>query len=446
MMNQRHYDDEALIALMESNRDGSDAHLPSCGTCSEKLDSVKLVAGALKDEAVWDTRPLSEEPVRSTIANLRAFAGRMAGEDAQAGIYVRELLDGPRASWKQKLESHPEYRTAGMVRKLIAAASRAVDTMPPDAVETATIAAEIAEGLGANPMAAGQLDQLRGAARRERAYALYYIGRFSDALLDADRADEHFANCALADYEHARVGIVRALVFRALERYTAGLQAARDSARVFERFDDTDRLASARMAEVHLLFSLRDFDQAVAILVEQEGLLRSSGHVETHARILPNLGYAKWQQGNVVEALRYYDASSQLMASIGIETEALRTRWNVAAMLADGGYHAEALTRLRVVASQFERLGMTSEAAMAGLGIAELLLADGKFAEIDEICGRAMRSFEAAGVSYTAKALTALAYMREASRNRIATPKLVRHVREYIRRLPVEENLLFAPI
>jgi hypothetical protein len=50
---ERHYDDESLIALMEANRDASDSHLPGCETCTEKLESVRMIAEALKDEMVW---------------------------------------------------------------------------------------------------------------------------------------------------------------------------------------------------------------------------------------------------------------------------------------------------------------------------------------------------------------------------------------------------------
>jgi len=437
----RHYDDETLIAIMDAKGEPSDAHLSGCETCTEKLESVRMIAEALKDETVWSESSL---PVPSTIASLRAAAARMEDEDAQAGIDVRELLTGSRDSWRGNLDAHPEYRTAGVVRKLIAAASRAVDTMPPDAVEIAAIATTIAESLDRFD---GRAAALCGAALREYAYALYYTGRFSDALVEADRADAHFAKCTIGEFDQARVGIVRALALRALERWKDALHDARNSVRTFEEFGDLDRVASARLAEAHLLFSLRDFDQAVSILSDQETVLRAlDHHTHTYAMVLMNLAYAYWQQAKTADALRYYDASSAILTSIGVETEALRIRWSVATMLADAGHRDEALRRLRDIAAEFEHRGMTCEGALAGLGIVELLLAEGKFAEIEEICLRAMRAFEAAGVSYTAKALTALAYMRESSRERTATPKLVRHVRDYIRRLPADENLLFAPI
>jgi tetratricopeptide (TPR) repeat protein len=287
--------------------------------------------------------------------------------------------------------------------------------------------------------------QLRGVARRQHAFSLYYTGKFADALTEADCAETELSQCVVNDFERARLGIVRSLILRAQERWSTGLDVARDSVRIFEDFGDIDRLASARLAEVHMLFSMRDFDAALVILSEQEAILSKTEYARTHAMVLMNIAYAYWQVGRTAESLRNYDAASEILLHLGVETEALRVRWSVATMLADGGLREEALARLRSIAGEFTRLGMTSEAALAGLGVAELLLADEKFEEIELICQNAMRSFELAGISYTARALTALAYMREAATNRVVTPKLVRYVREYIQRLPREENLLFAP-
>jgi hypothetical protein len=87
---------------------------------------------------------------------------------------------------------------------------------------------------------------------------------------------------------------------------------------------------------------------------------------------------------------------------------------------------------------------MTSEAAWNALELADLLLAESRFEEVDELCHAAMQSFERAGLSYSTRALTALGYIREAAQQRVANRVLVRKVREYIRELPAQPNLLFA--
>src|SRR5688572_14424395 len=110
MMIERHYDDEALISLLGSNRAGTDAHLPSCVPCSTKIDSFRTIAGALHDGDVWDQRELRTEAVPATIAALRAFADRMVDEDTRAETILAELLAGSRETWRPRLQEHPEWR------------------------------------------------------------------------------------------------------------------------------------------------------------------------------------------------------------------------------------------------------------------------------------------------------------------------------------------------
>ena len=444
MMVERHYDDEALIALMEAGRLHSDAHLPSCTICNEKVDSFQAIAGVLRGQDVWDRREITPAPVESTIAGLRAFAERMASEDSVAARVLPELLSGPREEWMPRLRMHPEWRTAGVVRKLIAATTDAVLTMPPDALEMALLSTEIADHLDAtaDPSTTARL---RGSAWRDRAYALYYVGSFADALAACDVANAHFEACVVDEYDRARVGIIRSLSLRAKEDFAAAMDAVQFSTAVFEEFEEISRLISAKLAQTHLLFSQGAFSSALVLLQGLERDAAASADARTHALVLGNLGYCLWKLGRVDEALSHHDAAASLVDDLGMHTESARIRWNVASILVTAQRLDEARDRLESVRQSFNRLGMTSEAAMAGLDLAELFLAKGQFGEVEAICRAAMKSFQAAGVSYTGRALTALAYMQEAARLRTATPVLVKHVREYIRRLPQEEHLLFAP-
>jgi hypothetical protein len=88
---------------------------------------------------------------------------------------------------------------------------------------------------------------------------------------------------------------------------------------------------------------------------------------------------------------------------------------------------------------------MTIDAALVSLDVAEFLLAQNRYEEVEDICRSTMQAFELAGLSYTTRAMTALAYIREAASQRRADRTLVRDVREYIRELPRQPNLLFAP-
>jgi tetratricopeptide (TPR) repeat protein len=444
-MIERHYDDEALISLLGSNRAGTDAHLPSCAPCSTKIDSFRTIAGTLRDGDVWDQRELRTEAVPATIATLRAFADRMVDEDTRAEGVLSELLAGPRETWRRRLQERPEWRHAGVVRKLIAASDRAIDTMPPDAVEITALATEIAEGFELSSYPSDTVPRLRGAAWRAHAYALYYTGSFSKAEAATVTAQRHFDLCVVNEYELGRLGIVRALVLRAFERFDEAATAASASTDAFARFEDTHRVVSARLAEVNLLLGRGDFARAEHLLLNAEREISATPHAHTHALVLGNLGYCSRKLGNVDEAIAYYEAAAALFNDLGSVTEASRTRWSVALTFADAGRLSDALERMTTVLPEFERLGMSSEAAVMGLDIAELLAAGERYDEVQLVCTSAMEIFQRAGTAYTSRALTALAFMREAAAHRTVTPAQVRTVREYIRRLPAEPNLLFAP-
>lgn len=444
MMVERHYDEEALIGLLEKQSLHSDPHLSSCADCSERLHSFRTITSILHEHDVWDRTQIRRDPIPETIASLRAFADRMAAEDTAADAILPKLLAGPREEWMPRLMAHPEWRTAGVVRRLVGAAYGATSTHPLDGLEISGLCTEIADHLD-SPVPADTVARLRGAAWRERAFALFYVGRFTDALAAADRADSAFRTCVVDEFDRARVAIIRTLALRPQENFAAAMAAAQFSAETFERFDDAEHVVSARLAEMQLLFSRGDYEGAIAILTPLERRLRSSDDAENHARVLNNLGSCLWKLGRLEEALRHHETAAMIIDTLGMAAEASRTRWNIALILAQAGRVDEARTRLESLREKFTSFGMTSEAALVRLDLAELLLACSAFDQIDAICREAIQSFEAAGLAYTSRALTALAYMREAAQRRTVTPVLVKHVREYIRRLPQDGQLLFAP-
>ena len=161
--------------------------------------------------------------------------------------------------------------------------------------------------------------------------------------------------------------------------------------------------------------------------------------------MLHNIGYCHQHLGHLTDALQSFQIAAVLYDEAGIVTEAARVRYSVALLLAGEGKRSEAKGRLREVKAEFERLGMVHTAVVAGLDLAEIVLLESNFKEVEEICRAAMRQFESAGITHLSEALTALTFLREAAEQRRATQEIVWHVRTYIKRLPDEPALLFAP-
>src|SRR5438876_4302770 len=143
MIVEQHYDDEVIIGLLSETE--RDTHVPECDTCSGALETFRDLTGALRDDSVWDDRDISERPSPKTTHLLRAFAAQTKAEDAAAGPILAKLLAAP-----AELEQHPEWRTAGVVRRLLAYVDTINFTDPKAAVQFSTLAAGIAESIEAN--------------------------------------------------------------------------------------------------------------------------------------------------------------------------------------------------------------------------------------------------------------------------------------------------------
>jgi hypothetical protein len=147
----------------------------------------------------------------------------------------------------------------------------------------------------------------------------------------------------------------------------------------------------------------------------------------------------------MTDALQCLQMSAELFAELGNAQDSARVSYSVALLLSASGRRADAKKRLRDAQAEFGRLGMVHTAAVAALDLAEMALLENDFQEVEQLCRGAMKQFETAGVAYSTEALTALTFLREAAEQRRATQEIVWHVKTYIRRLPDEPALLFAP-
>jgi tetratricopeptide (TPR) repeat protein len=447
-MVDRHYDDEALISLLEAGRIDpaeKDPHLRVCSDCRETLGTLRSLAVTMTDGAVWaPAESATDTPSAQTITTLRVFADGMAREDTAADVMLADLLAGDRRTWEARLHAHPEYRTAGMVRRLLATADRAIDTMPPDALVLTAMATEIADDLEPRKYAADTVAKLRGAAWRDRAYALYYTGSFTEAEKAVLVAESHFSDCVVGDWDSARVALLRALTSRAMDRLADATELARAAGTVFSDMGDTLRAERAKSLEAAVSYKAGRYHDALAIWSELSYAASPASTSELPG-IWQNIAACHRELGDIQTALRFSQLAAESFALADTPTEALRVRWNVARMLMTAGRHEDAVRRLQPLLADFATLGMSSESALVALDLAELFALQGRIADVAQLCRTAIKQFEEAGVSFSVRATTALSYLREASYAGETSVTLVQHVRTYVNRLKHEPQLLFAP-
>jgi len=435
MIIEQHYDDEVLIELLEEADE--DKHVPVCDTCTGTLESFRDLAGALHDDSVWDERELSETPKPETKNLLRAFAATTRAEDAAAGLIVAKLLADPSV-----IEKNPQWRTAGVVRRLLKVVDDKNFSEPKVAADLAKLAVEVAESLDATRYPFDTATKLRATAWRERAFALCYIGSFPESVIALDAADSRLSQCAVSEYDSARVQLVRALVYRELERLPEAAALTRAAKSVFLAHGDRRRAAIAEATQSALLMQMRRFGEALPIELGIASDL--SLDEEARACAMGSAAYCYGEMSLFEDGKRLYAQAISSFERLGLMSRRAVARWGLARILADEGRHEPALSLLNELRAEFEELGMAEDVALASLDSADALLALNRRAEVADLCRAAIEYFGKAGLAYSEPAMTALAYLREAAEQGTLTPATVGRVRSYFEVLPKQPNLLFA--
>jgi len=440
MIIEQHYDEEVLIGLLEEAE--RDSHAQSCDTCSGTLESLRDLTGALRDDSVWDERPLSEAPSAKTTNMLRAFAERTKSEDAAAGLIVAKLLAASPGERTALIGKNPQWRTAGVVRRLLKVVDDKNFSDPKLAAEIAALAVEVAELVEAGRYPFDTIMKLRALAWRERGYALMYIGSFPESLAALDKTDECLAACAVSDYDHARAGMYRAVVYRELERFAEALSIIRKARPVFEVYGDRKRVAVADSTEAFVLMAMAKFSSALAIY------LRIAGDVtldeESRACALGNAGHCYLELSQLSEAKRLLAQAIGSFEGLGLVSRRAMTRSVLARVLSDEGHYEQALQLMFEIRSEFEELGMSEDVALISLQAADTLLVLERPVEVADLCHAAISYFERVGLAYSQAAMTALAYLREAAEQGTLNRGKVEQVRAFFKILPKQPTLTFA--
>ncbi|HEX2834785.1 MAG TPA: tetratricopeptide repeat protein [Thermoanaerobaculia bacterium] len=440
-----HYDEGALQEYLDDpesfpQRNDLETHLLICAACRAAVEELRAFEAALSTESVWNA--VNEEPPDS----MRALAERLESEDAEAEQALAPYLGSPAAFRRANVATLPRMRTAGVVRRLCAEARALRDRQPMHALYLADAAIAIGEQLPHELYPAPVIDELRGWGWLERANVLRHLGRHAEALDALDIASRAFTHSPVAAYSLALADYLRGVIFVELERLDEGLRLVRRSARVFRQFGEDERYVHAKIIEAGVLFDRSRYRDARDLLLSLVPVAKEIGQARTLAHLYGNIANCQLRLHDLESAEVYFGRALSLYEALGIEIERVRTRWNIGCLRIAAGNIDDGMTRLRQVRAEFERLGMRSDAALVTLDLAEALLATGTPANAREAAALAtslVTSFTEVGM--TGSALTALAFLREAFDSGQVTPKLVRHVRDFLESRPDQRDVRFVP-
>src|SRR5205085_44834 len=197
-------------SLTAEDRRRIERHLETCDVCADVAAGALDFSDHLNAAETWRARSVAAGP-----PSPRRFLDEVEKvriSDEAADYLLANLITSPGAFEAAHITDDPNYYTAGVVRKLIKASERTRETEPEFAFVLANAAVVVAEMLLAPHYTRELLHSLQGAAWRERANALRYLGRYPDALEACDRAEAAFRLNGVTDFDIARVTFIRGTI------------------------------------------------------------------------------------------------------------------------------------------------------------------------------------------------------------------------------------------
>ena len=424
------------LAFDRERREEIESPIATCAECGATFDFYSVAEEDLGDLAVW--RPI----IGSTAMAMRAYANQCAAEDAEADELLKEYFENPRKAAMANLRNQRRFHTGGVVRRLNAKAHEVVASKPLDALIFADLAQVVADSLADDLYPNHAVFELRGTASKERANALLRLAEFDDALDALQQAQHAYEHLRSPGYGLATVELVRAAVY-----YERGaLQEAARHVDLAEHGYAHLGLVKQRMKAVHLrgeiAYEALDYVGAANIsqrVIEFGQKINDAGWI---ARGSYCRAACELERGNLSEAVAHYHNALMIFREIGPTLDRIGTEWGLARVMLYDGKASDATRRLRDVIAAFEEIGRVANAALAGVDLAEALLVLERWPEIAKVATHAYRVLKKADI--LTGALTALAYMKEAAAQRQLTPETLKVIREYMRRVDREPDLLFV--
>ena len=441
----KHYDEEALsrYALDRSLTPDGDAiasHLAECETCRRHFTDFADIDDAMRDPRTW----ASVDALRGHAGRFQealAVKERIDDEDAAAARLISPLLRSPLRFRNAAIARNPKAQTAGVVRYLCAAANERHEKRPEFSLELTLCAYDVALSLG--PAASASKRFCMALSLRERANALRYLGRFTEALQALDSAEELFDEAPAADpHDIAIVQLIRATVFVESEHLEEAHLLSRKAARVLDQYGDRARELIALQVEATSLHYAGRNQEAVSAYERVAAKARAEGDRNLLARALSGAGSAYLDVEELDEAESSLVDALVILDELDLATERARVAWSLALIQVRRGDLDGGAIRLDAARTDLERLGIVNDHALATLDWAFARLALGRPHGVADACRRIAVQFESERMMKSAR--IALAHLHEALAVGRATPTLVSEVRKYLEHLPSRPDTPFV--
>lgn len=437
-MSGAHCTPEQLYAHLAAPDDMVAAHIGDCAQCREELDFTREFDAALREPNVWDVVEELRQPSVVPPATVEA-ARLMEEQDRAAADLLAPALVSIGAFREHEVEVSRRFRSPGVVRVLVRAAKRARDSSPKFGLLLASTAVTIASKLPGQQLH----PTVVGAAWLERGIAAAMIGSYRDSE-DALRRAEKIFDERGNTWDIATVWLSRANVYSETERFEEALALSSSAADVFmTEYADVSRHLRASLVRGTVLFYRRIYHESILVFESMLATAEATNDVTSQARALHNAAYSYVGIGELDKAETYYLRALVLWDQLGFDSELARTQWLIASIEMERGNWAKAYEGLNEARRQFAALGLANDEALVLLEIAEVLIMLNRGGEVPLLLDRIVVRFANEGMTRNAR--LALAWLSEGRRS-LPTRTEVRHVRDFIGRLPTNPSERFVPI
>ena len=421
-------------------------HLDNCEPCRHRLAGIQSIETLLTEEASWlDSEDVAiPRPPRA----LSEIAARNRREDAEADAMLTPLVErflsqSSGAFLWADIASRPEYHTAGVVRKLAAAADQAQYSVPLRALILAETASAIVGMLSTTTYTSIEIAALRGVSWKQQANANRQLGRFKAAFDALDRAERAFRELPRPELDLASVTYIRAVLYAEQQKYDVAEGYADACTAVFSRLGQTELYIRSRQLQGWIAFEQRQTEEAQSIFnsVFLYGETTESAFWIAHGAMA--VGNCFLERRDFAGATKYLHLGLETFRTLGMQTDEIRCRWGLALVFQRDGRHRNAISRLRDVRDEFASLGSVSDAALVTLDIMETHLLLGQPREVQRAAGNILKLFKEAGM--VTGAMTAADYLKQAATMQKVTPNLISYIRSYFRQVAAEPGFAFLP-
>jgi len=392
-------------------------HLAECSACRQRF-AANVV-------------PFDPAARRNREREFTSVGAKLERErDDSSDVVARYLRDTPTEEWS-RLAEMPDLRNNAALEQMSEEVRRRLHRKPREALAIANLSASIAESLAPSQYPSVVLAQLRGNAWKDRASTLRYLARYDEALEAAERGEEALAPFASLEHDRAVIRMVKGMILAQQEQFEDAHQILSESRRVFREFGDTKRYIQAGMAQANMLYREDRYNDSSELLQDLLHDAISSDDLEAQARIHNNLGHSASQLGDFASANIHFSEAVAKFTDLGFVAEVPRTAFGAGVLLIGKGQITAGLARLREARQEFTAAGMVDEAGLCALRIVETLIECGEDTAARQLTQDVIDEFTAAGLD--ARAITAIARLRDAIEVDDATAETVRTVHAFVR-------------